>query len=148
MSLQHFTKESFDQALNGGRLMMVDFWANWCMPCRMLGPVIQQLADQYDGKAVVGKVDVDAEGELAMRYGVMNIPTVIFFKDGKEIAREVGALPPEAFARILDETCKTNGSDPQLRAAPVFAVSKKMPRRPWAAWHFFSCIRPRTSAGC
>ena len=103
MSLQHFTKESFDQALNGGRLMMVDFWANWCMPCRMLGPVIQQLADQYDGKAVVGKVDVDAEGELAMRYGVMNIPTVIFFKDGKEIAREVGALPPEAFARILDE---------------------------------------------
>lgn len=103
MSLQHFTKESFDQTLNGGRLMMVDFWANWCMPCRMLGPVIQQLSDQYDGKAVVGKVDVDAEGELAMRYGVMNIPTVIFFKDGKEIAREVGALPPEAFARILDE---------------------------------------------
>ena len=94
MALQHFTKESFDQALNGGQLMMVDFWANWCMPCRMLGPVIQQL---------VGKVDVDAEGELAMRYGVMNIPTVIFFKDGKEIAREVGALPPESFTRILDE---------------------------------------------
>ena len=103
MALQHFTKESFDQALNGGQLMMVDFWANWCMPCRMLGPVIQQLADQYDGRAVVGKVDVDAEGELAMRYGVMNIPTVIFFKDGKEIAREVGALPPESFTRILDE---------------------------------------------
>ena len=103
MALQHFTTESFDQALNGGQLMMVDFWANWCMPCRMLGPVIQQLADQYDGRAVVGKVDVDAEGELAMRYGVMNIPTVIFFKDGKEIAREVGALPPESFTRILDE---------------------------------------------
>lgn len=103
MALQHFTKESFDQALSGGQLMMVDFWANWCMPCRMLGPVIQQLADQYDGRAVVGKVDVDAEGELAMRYGVMNIPTVIFFKDSKEIAREVGALPPEAFTRILDE---------------------------------------------
>lgn len=103
MALQHFTNESFDQALNGGQLMMVDFWANWCMPCRMLGPVIQQLADQYDGRAVVGKVDVDAEGELAMRYGVMNIPTVIFFKDGKEIAREVGALPPESFTRILDE---------------------------------------------
>ena len=83
MALQHFTKESFDQALNGGQLMMVDFWANWCMPCRMLGPVIQQLADQYDGRAVVGKVDVDAEGELAMRYGVMNIPTVIFLQGGQ-----------------------------------------------------------------
>ena len=103
MALQHFDQKSFDAALAEGKLVMVDFWANWCMPCRMLGPVIQQLADQYDGKAVVGKVDVDAEGELAMRYGVMNIPTVIFFKDGKEIAREVGALPPEAFARILDE---------------------------------------------
>ena len=64
---------------------------------------MEALASEYEGKAVVGKVDVDAEGELAMRYGVMNIPTVIFFKDGKEIAREVGALPPEAFARILDE---------------------------------------------
>ena len=103
MALQHFSMERFDLSLNGGQLMMVDFWANWCMPCRMLGPVIQQLADQYDGRAVVGKVDVDAEGELAMRYGVMNIPTVIFFKDGKEIAREVGALPPESFTRILDE---------------------------------------------
>lgn len=104
MALQHFTKESFDQALNGGQLMMVDFWANWCMPCRMLGPGDPAAwPDQYDGRAVVGKVDVDAEGELAMRYGVMNIPTVIFFKDGKEIAREVGALPPESFTRILDE---------------------------------------------
>ena len=93
MALQHFTKESFDQALNGGQLMMVDFWANWCMPCRMLGPVIQQLADQYDGRAVVGKVDVDAEGELAMRYGVMNIPTVILFKNGREIDRKVGVMP-------------------------------------------------------
>ena len=83
--------------------MMVDFWANWCMPCRMLGPVIEQLAQDYEGRAVIGKVDVDEQGELAMRYSVMNIPTVIFFQNGKEIHREVGALPKEAFTRILEE---------------------------------------------
>ena len=103
MSLKHFTRETFEKELNGGALMLVDFWAEWGGPCRMLGPVIEGLADEYEGRAVIGKVNVDEEGELAMRYGVMNIPTVIFFKDGKEIAREVGALPPESFTRILDE---------------------------------------------
>ena len=103
MALQHFDTKSFDAALAEGSLMMVDFWANWCMPCRMLGPVIEQLAQDYEGKAVVGKVDVDEQGELAMRYGVMSIPTVIFFRDGKGIHREVGALPKEVFSRILEE---------------------------------------------
>lgn len=102
MALQHFNKESFDKSLNEGKLMMVDFWANWCGPCRMLGPVIEQLAEQYGDKAVIGKVDVDAEAELAMRYGVMSIPTVIFFKDGKEIDRKVGVMPPEAYAAVLE----------------------------------------------
>lgn len=74
MALQHFDQKSFDAALAEGKLMMVDFWANWCMPCRMLGPVIEQLAQDYEGKAVIGKVDVDEQGELAMRYGVMSIP--------------------------------------------------------------------------
>ena len=69
----------------------------------MLGPVIEQLARDYEGRAVVGKVDVDEQGELAMRYGVMSIPTVIFFKDGKEIHREVGAMPKEVFAKLLDQ---------------------------------------------
>ena len=103
MALQHFDQKSFDAALAEGKLVMVDFWANWCMPCRMLGPVIEQLAQEYEGKAVIGKVDVDEQGELAMRYGVMNIPTVIFFKDGKEIHREVGALPKEIFVNVLNE---------------------------------------------
>lgn len=103
MALQHFDTKSFDAALAEGKLMMVDFWANWCMPCRMLGPVIEQLAQEYDGKAVIGKVDTDEQGELAMRYGVMSIPTVIFFKDGKEIHREVGALPKEVFVNVLKE---------------------------------------------
>lgn len=100
--LVHFSKEGFDKALNDGKLMMVDFWADWCGPCKMLGPVIDDLAKQYEGKAVVGKVNVDEEQELAIRYGVMSIPTVIFFKDGKEIDRKVGVMPGGAFAQVLD----------------------------------------------
>lgn len=101
MALQHFNKESFDKSLNEGKLMMVDVWANWCGPCRMLGPVIEQLAEQYGDKAVIGKVDVDDQAELAMRYGVMSIPTVIFFKDGKEIDRKVGLMPADAYVKTL-----------------------------------------------
>ena len=97
-----FNKESFDKALGEGKLMMVDFWADWCGPCRMLAPVIDQLAERYEGKVVSGKVNVDDEQELAIRYGVMSIPTVIFFKDGKEIHREVGALPKEVFVNVLN----------------------------------------------
>ena len=97
----HFTKDGFDKALSQGKLMMVDFWASWCGPCRMLGPVIEQLDNQYPD-VVVGKVNVDDEQELTMRYGVMSIPTVIFFKDGKEIDRKVGVMPPEAFVQVLE----------------------------------------------
>ena len=97
----HFSKDGFDKAMSQGKLMMVDFWADWCGPCRMLGPVIEQLAGQYPD-VVVGKVNVDDEQELALRYGVMSIPTVIFFKDGKEIDRKVGVMPPEVFTQVLD----------------------------------------------
>ena len=103
MSLKHFTRETFEKELNGGALMLVDFWAEWCGPCRMLGPVIEGLADEYEGRAVIGKVNVDEEGELAMRYGVMNIPTVILFKNGRELARKVGVMPGAVFTQALDE---------------------------------------------
>lgn len=99
----HFNKETFEKALGEGKLMMVDFWAEWCGPCRMLGPVIESLAEKYEGKAVVGKVNTDEEQELAMGFGITGIPTVIFFKGGKEIDRLVGVMPPDAFIQVLEK---------------------------------------------
>ena len=102
MATIHFNKEGFDKAITSGGITMVDFWASWCGPCRMLAPVIDDLANKYEGKAVIGKVNVDDEQALAMQYGVMSIPTVIFFKDGKELDRKVGVMPAEAYTAILD----------------------------------------------
>ena len=99
----HFNKETFNKTLAEGKLTMVDFWAEWCGPCQMLGPVIESLAEKYEGKAVVGKVNTDEEQELAMGFGITGIPTVIFFKDGKEIDRKVGVMPPDAFVQVLEK---------------------------------------------
>ena len=101
MAIIHLTKDGFDKAVSQG-LAMVDFWASWCGPCKMLSPVIEDLANRYEGKALVGKVNVDDEPDLAMRFGVMSIPTVIFFKDGVEIDRKVGAMPADSFTAVLD----------------------------------------------
>ncbi|MCI7472105.1 MAG: thioredoxin [Clostridiales bacterium] len=101
MSIIHLTNEAFDKTVSNG-ITMVDFWASWCGPCKMLSPVMEDLANQYEGKALVGKVNVDDEPDLAMRFGVMSIPTVIFLKDGKEFDRKVGAMPPQAYAAVLD----------------------------------------------
>ena len=103
MALQHFNQDSFQQALESGQLMMVDFWAEWCGPCQMLGPVMELLERQYEDKALIGKINVDEEQELAIRYGVMSIPTVIFFKNGREIDRKVGLLPAAAYTKTLDD---------------------------------------------
>lgn len=101
MSVLHLTEGAFDNAVSQG-VTLVDFWANWCGPCKMLAPTIDQLADSYDGKAVIAKVDVDAEPNLARRFGVMSIPTVIIMKDGTEVDRKVGLLPADAYAKALD----------------------------------------------
>lgn len=103
MALQHFNKETFDKALAEPGLLVADFWAGWCGPCKLLGPVIDQLAADYDGKAVVGKVNVDDEPELAQRYGIMSIPTVMFFKDGREVAKKIGVMPPQEFIKTVEE---------------------------------------------
>ena len=99
----HFNKETFDKTLAEGKLVMVDFWAEWCGPCQMLGPVIESLAEKYEGRAVIGKINTDEERELAMGFGISGIPTVIFFKDGKEIDRLVGVMPPDAFIQVLEQ---------------------------------------------
>ena len=99
----HFTKDGLDKALAQKGLLMVDFWADWCGPCKMLAPLIESLDKEYEGRVTVGKVNVDDEQELAIRYGVMSIPTVIFFKDGQEIDRKVGVMPPKVFTQVLDE---------------------------------------------
>ena len=94
--------QSFEAAMSEGKLMMVDFWASWCGPCRMIAPVVEDIAKQYEGKALIAKVNVDEEQELAITNGVMSIPTVVFFKDGKEIDRKVGVMPDKAYAAVLD----------------------------------------------
>jgi thioredoxin 1 len=95
----HFNKEGFEKALASGQTVLVDFWASWCGPCMMLGPIVDQLADELDGEVVVGKINVDDQPELAARFGVMTIPTLILFKEGEEAARSVGVVPK---ARLLD----------------------------------------------
>ena len=82
---------------------LIDFWAAWCAPCRMMGPVVDELAADYANRARVYKMDVDAEGALAAQYGVMNIPTLLLFKDGKEAGRLVGLQPKAALAAALEK---------------------------------------------
>lgn len=98
------TDSNFEQeVLKNDKPVMVDFWAAWCGPCKMVGPVIEEIAEEYDGKAVVGKVDVDANQEYAAKYGVRNIPTVLVFKDGEMVARKVGVSQKEDYAKALED---------------------------------------------
>ena len=85
------TSENFDSLKNGNLPLVVDFWAEWCGPCKMISPIISQLAEEYDGKLVVGKCNVEESEELAAEYGIRNIPTLLFFKNGQLVDKFVGA---------------------------------------------------------
>lgn len=99
---QTFTDQNFAQdVIKSDKPVMVDFWATWCGPCQMAGPVVDALADDYKGKIKIGKLDVDANQETAAKYGVQSIPTVILFRDGKEVARKVGFAGRPMYENLL-----------------------------------------------
>ena len=102
MELKHLNTQEFEAVLQGSQPAMIDFSAVWCGPCKILGPVMEELAHRYDGRAVVAKVDVDEQRELAIRYRVMSVPTVIFLKNGKEVDRKIGVREAEEYAETLD----------------------------------------------
>lgn len=101
--VKHLSEMEFDPFVKEKKLALVDFWATWCGPCRAVAPVIEQLGKTYEGRVNVGKVDVDEEGALAARFGVMSIPTVVLLEDGKEVARRVGAMPGAEYEKMIDE---------------------------------------------
>lgn len=97
------TDANFDEIIKGSdKPILVDFWAEWCGPCRMLSPVVEEIAGEYDGKAVVGKVNVDENPGISSRFGIRSIPTVLFIKGGEIVDRSVGAVPKGQLTSKLD----------------------------------------------
>lgn len=98
-----FTTENYDtEVLKSEKPVLVDFYADWCGPCKMMGPVIEQLAGEYEGKAVVGKLNIDNDEEIAARYGIMTIPTILVLKDGVEKAKFVGVTNKAELSKAID----------------------------------------------
>jgi len=105
MADQNFTDQNFKQQVLENKLpVVVDFWAPWCGPCRMVSPIIEELAKDYAGKVVVGKMNVDDNPQVAGQYNVMSIPTVMLFKNGQPVKSTVGAQGKENYKKMIDET--------------------------------------------
>jgi thioredoxin 1 len=97
------TNENFEQLKGGLQPLVVDFWATWCGPCRMVAPIISELAEKYDGRIVVGKCDVEENEDLAVEFGIRNIPTIMFFKNGVMVDKLVGAMPKQKLEEKFQE---------------------------------------------
>lgn len=99
-----FTDANFEElVIKSDKPVLVDFWAEWCGPCRMITPLVHELAEEYAGKAVFGKVDVDNNVGISSKYGIRNIPTILFFKNGEIVDKQVGAVPKKAIAEKMDK---------------------------------------------
>jgi thioredoxin 1 len=96
------TDANIKELINSGKPVVVDFWAEWCGPCRMVGPVVEELAKEYDGKVVIGKMNVDENVDTPTEFGIRNIPTILFFKDGKVVDKQVGATQKAALAAKVE----------------------------------------------
>lgn len=96
------TDNNFNEVINSEKPVLVDFWAEWCGPCKMIGPVVEELASDYDGKAVIGKVDVDANPEVSAKFGIRSIPTLLVFKNGEIVDKQIGAVPKSVLSQKLD----------------------------------------------
>lgn len=100
---QEFTDTNFqEKVLDSDKLAMIDFWAEWCGPCRAIGPVVEELAKDYDGKVNIGKVDVDKNPELSSQYGITSIPAILFVKGGKVVDKLVGSQPKANFVKKIE----------------------------------------------
>ncbi|MDH5475297.1 MAG: thioredoxin [Cyclobacteriaceae bacterium] len=96
------TDSNFEEIMGSEQPILVDFWAEWCGPCKMIGPVVEELANDYEGKAVIGKVNVDENPTVAAKFGIRSIPTLLVFKGGEIVDKQVGAVPKGVLAQKLD----------------------------------------------
>ena len=96
------TDSNFEEIINSDKPVLVDFWAEWCGPCRMVGPVVEELAGEYEGRVIIGKVDVDSNPQTSAKFGIRSIPTLLVFKNGQIVDKQVGAVPKLVLAQKLD----------------------------------------------